>query len=646
MSEQNHKKSGIVAMSLGALGIVYGDIGTSPLYSMKEMFFGHSPLAITNSSVYGAISLIFWALTIVITFKYIFLVLRADNDGQGGVFALLGQLLDFKKINHKIKASLTLLLVLGAGMVFGDGIITPAISVLSAVEGLAVLNSGFAKFVIPITIVILTLLFMVQRKGTAGIGKAFGPIVLLWFIANALIGASYILKEPAILQSVNPLYAIRFLGELGLSHTLVLLGSLMLVVTGGEALFADMGHFGSKPIRLSWFSVVYPSLLLAYFGQGAFLLSGATIKDQNIFFSMVPHLLLVPMVILATMATVIASQALISGAFSLTIQGIATKYMPRMKVIYTSHDHEGQVYVPTINWALYVGCIVLVLTFKSSTNLASAYGLAVAFDMVVTALLLYLIARKRWGWNMLKTALVITPLLMIDLAFLVSNSLKLFQGGYVPLVVGLALCLLMTTWAWGRKHVASSRDLNERIKTKDMMMIWKNTQHYSPKSILILSARPIDSGDDPVPIVLQKFYDRFRVLPRHIIILCVKQTRKAIVDIENRYEVRELEQDPNRSFISIVANFGYMEAPDVKSVIKDIAKNKKLTASDDMKDWIILAGKERIVANKQTSRQKPITKIRSKLYGIISRNTAPAYEYFGLSSDLRLMVEPIPVKIK
>ena len=394
-------RGGIAALTVGALGIVYGDIGTSPLYAMDQLFFGRAGAARTPTDVLGGVSLVIWTITIIVAFKYAILVLRAQNDGEGGVFALYGLLSERKKRGTTF---LLWSLMLGAGLLFGDGIITPAISVLSAVEGLQVATPALGHTVIPITVGLLTMLFAIQCKGTAGIGIVFGPILAIWFVVIAVLGGWQIERHPEILVAFNPVLGLSFLWHAGLFDALLVLGALMLVVTGGEAMYADLGHFGARPIRTSWFAVVYPALLLNYLGQGAFLLSGAPIAGGKLFFSLVPPALLYPMVLLAIIATVIASQALISGVFSVVSQAIRLGLFPRLTLLHTHQIHAGQIYVPFINWALFAGCILLVLTFGSSTALGPALAVAVSGVTFITSLAMFFVARHIWKWGLSELA--------------------------------------------------------------------------------------------------------------------------------------------------------------------------------------------------------------------------------------------------
>jgi KUP system potassium uptake protein len=442
-------------LALAALGIVYGDIGTSPLYALRECFSPAIGLTTTPPTIFGILSLLIWALLLVVTVKYLWVVMRADNQGEGGILALmaLAHRDDGAPSFPQRLSPLIILGLLGAAFVYGDGIITPAISVLSAVEGLNVATPLFNPYVVVIAVSILFGLFAVQSKGTGHIGQVFGPIMLLWFVCLAVLGVRSVIQSPRILESFSPLYGIRLLVEHP-GQGFVVLGSVFLALTGAEALYADMGHFGRGPIRLSWYTIVLPSLLLQYLGQGALLLREPD-AVANPFYLLAPSWLIYPLVGLATIATVIASQALLSGAFSLTQQAIHLGYLPRMGIQHTSAVHIGQIYVPVVNWSLFIGTISLVLLFGSSTNLAAAYGIAVSGTMVMTTLLLYVIARHAWHWPVLVAGTVTGTFLLIDLGFFSANVLKIWQGGWLPLVLGLALFTLMTTWSGGRALVTN-----------------------------------------------------------------------------------------------------------------------------------------------------------------------------------------------
>src|SRR3989344_5521050 len=417
-----------VPFLIATLGVVYGAIGTSPLYALKETFFGHHPLERTPENIFGALSLFFWSLIVVITFKYAFLIMRADNHGEGGIFALLGLLRQQGDTIHPRRVAwVSALLLMGAALLYGDGVITPAISVLSAVEGLSVATPLLESLIVPITIGILIALFILQRKGTEGIGKLFGPVMVLWFLALAVLAVPQIVKNPSVLAALSPLPGMWFLMSHGW-QSLFVLGSVVLCVTGGEALYADMGHFGVRTIRIAWLTFVLPSLTLNYFGQGARLLDPTPIAGNNLFYSLVPQPLLFPMIALATLATIIASQALITGSFSLTQQAIVLGVFPRLKIVHTNPQIEGQIYMPFINWSLLAGCVGLVLGFKSSGELAAAYGIAVTGTFAITTAAFYVIARS-WGWNRHVIGPVCAVLIGVDLLFFTANMLKFFDGG-------------------------------------------------------------------------------------------------------------------------------------------------------------------------------------------------------------------------
>jgi KUP system potassium uptake protein len=447
-------KSSLAALTLGAIGVVYGDIGTSVLYAVKEVFgSGHVPF--TPANVYGILSILFWTLTVIVSLKYVVLVLRADNNGEGGLIAMLALASTAVKDRPALRQTLLAVGIFGTALFYGDGVITPAISVLSAVEGLEVISPHFRQYVVPITLVVLFVLFAVQKRGTSGIGRFFGPITLAWFLAIAALGVAQIVDHPEILAALSPLHALRFMWQQP-GTTFIILGAVVLCVTGAEALYADLGHFGKRPIRLAWFIVVMPCLTLNYFGQGALLLARPE-AVKNPFFNMAPDWLLLPLVLLATMATVIASQALITGAFSVTKQAIQLGYLPRLKIQHTSVRHTGQIYMPFVNWSLFAAIVLAVVMFKSSTNLAAAYGIAVTLDMLITTVLTFFVIRHGWKYPLWLCLAATGFFFVVDLAFFSSNLLKLFAGGWFPLVIGGAVFTLMMTWKQGRTLMAEKQ---------------------------------------------------------------------------------------------------------------------------------------------------------------------------------------------
>ncbi len=639
--EADHGKSKLLVLTLGALGVVFGDIGTSPLYAINEIFFGPSHTLISKLNVLESISLVFWALTIVICIKYVLLVLRADNEGEGGIFALYSLLI--KKIKAKQILWIAGFLIFSSGLLFGDGMITPAISVVSAVEGLKVITSGLEAYVVPITVVILTALFLFQSKGTHKVGKIFGPVVVLWFSSLALIGGSHLIQNPEILMAINPKYALLFLTTHPLMQVLFVLGSVMLVITGGEALYADMGHFGKKPIRMAWFFLVYPALLLNYFGQGAFLLSGSEIIGDNIFYSMVPRFFLVPEVILATFATIIASQALISGAFSIASQAIRLGLLPRLQIIHTHHEHEGQIYIPFINWMIYAGCIFFVLVFKSSTNLANAYGLAVSGDMVITTLAMFGITLYLWKWKPIYSFLALVPLLIIDITFFAANSLKIPKGGFIPLLIGLLFFIVIKTWQWGRREVRkvymnySSMTLGELIKIK------KSAPNQIPRSIIITTPYKLDSLKDNIPPVKQIFWERYGLLPKNLLFLTVHTLSTPFLH-KNRYEVHNFYNDPEKgSITSLTLNFGFMEELNVEGMLKKLDKSHVIDIEDDPKDWLIHISRTRLIYPKTSSF---LHYLRLSLLDLMFKLFNFSDYYFGLGNKIKLTMEVVPVVFK
>ncbi len=638
-----HKAHGVAlaGLALAALGVVFGDIGTSVLYAMNEIFFGNHAAHLTRQNELGATSLALWALTIIVSFKYVLYVLRADNAGEGGVFALFGLLRDNKR---RVALILTgALFVLSAGLLFGDGLITPAISVLSAVEGLKVAAPALERFVVPITVVILIGLFAIQSQGTGKVGKFFGPIVTLWFGVIAILGLRQIIHTPAIFYAFNPWYGISFLKSVGFGEALFILGSLMLVVTGGEALFADMGHFGRSPIRLSWFALVYPALMLNYMGQGAYMLSGQAVQHGNLFYSLVPQPMLFPMIILATLATIIASQALISGVFSLVSQGIGLGLFPRLRIVHTEEKHEGQIYVPFINWALLLGCVMLVVTFKSSTSLASAYGLAVAGDMLITSIAMILISRDLWSWSWFKTLIIFVPLVLIDGSFLTANSLKFFEGGFVPLTIGVVMFVIMKSWQWGRQLVAGAYKAQSSLTIENIVALNRENTNYFPRSVVVLSSTYPRENDDLVPAVFQVFYDRYKMMPKHLIILNIKPVKVPYATPSRRYELTVFENDGKLGTIAALrVNYGYMETPDFADALTFINDHPDIIANENLDDWLILAARERLL---KSVKAKLVDRIRYGLFRMLNRNAIPAYVYYGLGEDLRLATVQVPVKI-
>jgi KUP system potassium uptake protein len=627
-------------LTVGALGIVYGDIGTSPLYAMDQLFLSRGDSGQTPAEVLGGVSLVIWTITLIVAIKYALLVLRAQNDGEGGVFALYGLLAEHKKRNATF---LLWALMLGAGLLFGDGMITPAISVLSAVEGLQVATPALGHSVLPITIVLLTALFAVQFKGTSGIGIVFGPILSVWFVVIAALGVYQIQQHPDILAAFNPIYGLSFLRHAGLFEALLVLSALMLVVTGGEAMYADVGHFGAAPIRLSWFAVVYPALLLNYLGQGAYLLSGAPVAGGKLFYSLVPEALLYPMVLLATAATVIASQALISGAFSLASQAIRLGLFPRLHLLHTHEAHAGQIFVPFVNRSLFLGCILLVLAFGSSAALAAAYGLAVSGVMVITSLAMFPIARRYWHWGPVTTGAVWGFLTLVNGSFLIASSLKFLEGGFVPLSVGIAVFLVMTTWRWGRKATFAAYTAKSTMTMAELVALHRSCKVFMERNAIVMSPKPLHSDTDRVPALIEMLWERHGILPRNLIV--VEVTHRKIPYIrDDRYRVTVFDREKNRgSIIGVELSFGFMEEPNVERLLEEMARHKEIDLPSDRRQWIVHVSHENILPMR---RMGLLRRLRFRLFLFLRLVSQAAYYYYGLGDEMQLSVEIIPVRVR
>ena len=608
-AEHNHGGN-LAKLALGALGIVYGDIGTSPLYAFRETFEGHD-LEVSRDGALGAASLAFWALIVVITLKYLMLVMRADNKGEGGILALVAMMP--KNLGKKIGSVLIGLGIFGTALLYGDGMITPAISVLSAVEGTKVATSALNSWIIPISIVILVALFLVQSRGTHKIGRIFGPLMLVWFGVLALLGVSQIVQEPEVLRALNPWQLVEFFREYG-HHGFLALGSIFLVVTGGEALYADMGHFGRKPISFGWFTLVLPALSLNYMGQGALLIRKPE-AIENPFFEMAPHALIWPLVILATMATIIASQALISGAFSLTTQAMRLDYLPRLQVRQTSAEHQGQVYVPVVNWILMVACVGLVLGFRSSHRLAAAYGIAVTMTMAITTVLFMAIALHRWKWSMTKTLLIGIPLLGIDLAFLGAQIVKIPHGGWFAIAVGLAQFLLMTTWRRGRAVVA---DVIQRGKTPTASFVDDLPDQTWQRVPGVAAYLFKEEGAVPPALLVNLAHNH--VLHETILLLSVNSLDVPLVDAHERLTSTKV----GPGMWQVGVNFGFMEESDLPAALAHLTE-----PSVQVEDITYFLGRETVVAS-ASNRMDPI---RERLFVFQTRTSASAARFFKLPSN-------------
>ncbi len=603
-------------LALAALGVVYGDIGTSPLYALKEAFHpGHHMIA-QPENIFGLLSLIFWSLMIVISIKYLIFILRADNKGEGGILALTSLIVPHserrtRKMTNS-KKYLILLGLFGTALLYGDGMITPAISILSAVEGLSLITPIFNPYIIPITIGILIGLFSIQRKGTGTVGKIFGPVTLTWFIVLAILGAVSIFQTPEVLKAINPMYIFSFFANNGY-YGFAVLGSVFLVVTGGEALYSDLGHFGRTPIKQAWFYLVLPALVLNYFGQGALLIRNPE-AIGNPFFLMAPQWALYPLVILATVATTVASQALITGVFSITMQAVQNGYSPRFKILHTSKDEFGQIYIKSMNQLLMVGSIALVVVFKSSSNLAAAYGLAVTTTMVITTILFYIVARERWRWSRLVAGSLCGLFLIIDLGFWTSNLLKIVDGGWFPLLVGIAGFTLMTTWKRGRKLLMDLQ-LSKIVPLADFLERLKTENPHRIDGVAIYLNRNIDK----TPYALINTYEHFKAVHRHLIFLSVITEDIPKIDSADRIEIENLKDD----YFKIILRYGYLEEPDIPTEIEGLQLGElKL----DLKKSSFIIGKETIYAT-----DLPGMAIwREKIFSLAAKNELPATDYFHL----------------
>ncbi len=551
-------RSSLAALTVGAIGVVYGDIGTSVLYAVKEVFgSGHVPF--TPANVYGILSIFFWTLTTIVSVKYVALVLRADNAGEGGLVAMLALASQSVKDKPELRRVLLLVGIFGTCLFYGDGVITPAISVLSAVEGLEVVSHGLTPYVIPITLVVLFALFFVQKRGTAGIGKFFGPITLVWFITLAVLGVSQIATNPGILWALSPHHALGFMFH-NPGTTFIILGAVVLCVTGAEALYADLGHFGKKPIRLAWFAVVMPALTINYFGQGALLLRNPD-AVKNPFYLMAPDWALVPLVVLATMATVIASQALISGAFSVTKQVIQLGYLPRLQMRHTSVRDTGQIYMPFVNWGLFVAIVLAVVMFKSSSNLAAAYGVAVTTDMMITTILTFFVIRYGWKYPLWLCVLATGWFFLVDFAFWASNLLKLVAGGWFPLAIGGAVFMLMTTWKRGRQL------LSDKLKSDAIdLPSFLEAVFVSPPTRVPGTAVFLTTEIGTVPNALLHNLKHNKVLHEHNLFVTVRHHEVPWIGLDRRTEIESLGHD----CWQVVIHYGFKNDPDVPRALEHI----------------------------------------------------------------------------
>ncbi|MFZ2268617.1 MAG: potassium transporter Kup [Azonexus sp.] len=607
-----HSKQALPAITVAAIGVVFGDIGTSPLYALKEIFNGHHPIPVTPENILGILSMVFWSIMALVSIKYVAIIMRADNRGEGGSLALLALITERAK-NPRLTWVITLLGIFAAALFYGDSMITPAISVLSAVEGMEIITPTLKPYVIPITLAIITFLFFIQKRGTGTVGMFFGPVMVVWFGVLGVLGILQIAQNPYVLEALNPIFAIHFIViHPGLAF--LALGSVVLAVTGGEALYTDMGHFGRLPIRLAWFFFVMPALVLNYFGQGALLLvDPAAIASP--FFHLAPDWALIPMVGLATVATVIASQAVISGAFSVARQSIQMGLLPRMQIVHTSGHEEGQIYVPFTNWTLYLAVVALVIGFKSSSNLAAAYGIAVTGTMLIDTVLIAFVMVLMWRWNAIVVALVAGLMLLVDLFFFAANAIKIPEGGWFPIAMGLISFTVLTTWRQGRRLVA--QEMAKQSIPMDAFLDSINGVHRIEGTAVFLT-----SSKEGVPAALLHNLKHNQVLHERVVLLTIQTTDAPHVNDFERIYLHNL----NKGFKRLIVRYGFMESPDVPGVLDQC---KRFGERFDMMETTFYLSRETIVP----SMARRFTPLRARLFAIMSKNATSASDFFQIPTN-------------
>jgi len=643
------KQSSVAALTVGALGIVYGDIGTSPLYAMNEVFFGNGHLSVTPEHIAGVASLIFWMLLLIVSVKYAGFVLRADRDGEGGVFSLLG-LLENQKGRHI--GPTILLLMFAAGLLFGDGIITPAISVLSAVEGLKIAAPNLSHLIVPLTVLILVGVFLFQKQGTRLVGRIYGPIMLIWFFAIGMLGAIQLLSTPEILPAVfDPRGAIALLGSLSVHELALLIGAVFLAITGSEALYADLGHFGRHAIRVGWFLVVFPALFLNYAGQAAYLMSGAPIEGGNLFYSLVPELFLYPMIVLATAAAIIASVALIFGAYSLVSQAIVLHLLPRLRIRHTDRETEGRIYIPAVNLALFLGSVSLVVWFGSSSRLAAAYGFSVSGVMLITSIAMIVVAKEHWRWSRTLSLAVFGSFAFLDFWFVIANSAKFLEGGYIPFLLGCGIFAVIATWRWGRgvlriaydgyvsgRSMGWFLDLKRRLEEQGGMLKDSRVRRLVEldRAVVFLVSRPIKNRSDPLPVKLRIYLKRKGAIPKDILLLNIDQEHAPFV--KRHYHAINL----GRNVFSVEAHFGFMENPNAASVLRELYKQGIFEKK--FRRCTIEASEDELIIDHDIARWDGV---RARLFRKLLRLSVPAYRYFGLRREATagLSKTVIPIRL-
>ncbi len=607
-----HSRQALPALTLGAIGVVFGDIGTSPLYALKEIFHGHHPIPVTPDNILGMLSLVFWAIMALVSLKYVAIIMRADNRGEGGSLALLALVTERAK-SQRLSGIITLLGIFAAALFYGDSMITPAISVLSAVEGMEIVTPAFTPYVIPITLTILTGLFFIQKRGTGAVGMFFGPVMIAWFAILGVLGVLEIIENPNVLIAINPLYAVGFVTH-HTSLAFLALGSVVLAVTGGEALYTDMGHFGRFPIRLAWFGFVMPALVLNYFGQGALLLNNPEAIESP-FFHLAPDWALLPMVLLATVATVIASQAVISGAFSVARQSIQMGLLPRMQIIHTSGKEAGQIYVPFTNWSLYFAVVALVIGFKSSSNLAAAYGIAVTGTMLIDTILVAFVMVLMWRWHWSLVLLSAGTLLAVDVAFFAANAIKIPEGGWFPIAMGVVSFTVLTTWRRGRRLVGEEM-AKQSIPMDAFIDSIDGVHRVYGTSVFMTSAK------DGVPAALLHNLKHNQILHERVALVTVETTDTPYVNHFDRIYLHPMK----KGFIRVIIRYGFMESPDVPAALEQC---KRFGEPFEMMETTFYLSRETIVPSLTTQ----FSPLRARLFSIMSKNATSASDFFNIPTN-------------
>ena len=609
-----HERQAMPALTVAAIGVVFGDIGTSPLYALKEIFNGHHPIPVTPDNILGILSLVFWAIMVLVTLKYVLIIMRADNRGEGGSLALLSLVIENARGNPRLTWVISLLGIFAAALFYGDSMITPAISVLSAVEGLEIITPALKPYVIPITLLIITGLFFIQKRGTGAVGMFFGPVMVGWFAILGVLGVLEIAHNPQVLFALNPLYAIGFVNaHPGLAF--LALGSVVLAVTGGEALYTDMGHFGRPPIRLAWFGFVMPALVLNYFGQGALLLNEPAAIESP-FFHLGPSWALIPMVALATLATVIASQAVISGAFSVARQAVQMGLLPRMQIIHTSGREEGQIYVPFTNWTLYLAVVGLVIGFQSSSNLAAAYGIAVTTTMLIDTILVAFVMVLLWRWNLMLVVLVAGSLLVVDIAFFSANIIKIPEGGWFPLAMGLVSFTVLTTWRRGRRLLLDEM-ASQTFPLADFVGTIGDVHRVHGTAIFMTSSK------EGVPPALLHNLKHNQVLHDRVVLLTVQTANSPHVNDLDRLYLLRLDE----GFMRVIIRYGFMEDPDVPAALEQCAR---FGETFEMMETTFYVSRETVIPRIPG---RDIAPWRARLFAMMSKNATSATDFFKIPTN-------------